>query len=444
MAERLKRAGTIYQAAVTKKQAAQGAVSLACVATQIIHLIEMTTLQQEATPPTRIGETEYELTPERIAILDTADRFARRELAPLFAKMDAHEWWPPDIMRTIGAAGLIGVAVDPEYGGAGMDFFCQALVIQAFARHNSSIGLSYAGHENLFINNLDRNGTARQKEKYLPGCIVGELIGALGMTEPGAGSDAIGSMATTARRDGDDYVLNGRKIFITNGPIADVMIVYARTMPGRDAKGVSAFLVEKNFPGFSVAQKLIKMGHRGSPTGELVFDNCRVPAENLLGEENRGVAIMMSGLDLERAIVGAHALGVAERALEITVEYAKQRVQFGEPIASFQMVQALLAEMYTSVETMRQMVYYTLAKCNRLARTEGGRGEIHKLTAATVLFCGTALQKICDSAVQVHGGMGYMWESEVNRLYRAAKVFEIGAGTNEIRRLIIAGELLKA
>ncbi|HEY6645414.1 acyl-CoA dehydrogenase family protein [Povalibacter sp.] len=387
-------------------------------------------------------DKEYELTAERAGILETADRFARRELAPLFAKMDADEWWPPYIMRSIGSAGLIGVAVDPEFGGAGLDFFCQGLVIQAFARHNSSIGLSYAGHENLFINNLDQNGTPQQRAKYLPGCITGDLIGALGMTEPGAGSDAIGSMATVAHRDGDSYILNGRKTFITNGPIADVMIIYAKTAPERGTKGVSAFLVEKNFPGFSVAQKLIKMGHRGSPTGELVFDNCRVPAENLLGEENKGVAIMMSGLDLERAIVGSHALGVAERALEITVEYAKQRVQFGKPIASFQMVQALLADMYVAVESMRQMVYYTLAKCNRLAGTDGGRGEIHKLTAATVLLCGRSLQKICDSAVQVHGGMGYMWETEVNRLYRAAKVFEIGAGTNEIRRLIIAGELL--
>lgn len=388
-------------------------------------------------------QREYELTAERAAILDTADRFASRELAPLFAKMDAEEWWPPDVMRSIGAAGLIGVAVDQEFGGAGMDFFCQGLVIQAIARHNSSVGLSYAGHENLFINNLDRNGTVQQKAKYLPGCITGELIGALGMTEPGAGSDALGSMATVARRDGDSYILNGRKIFITNGPIADVVLVYAKASPERGVKGISAFLVDKGSPGFSVAQKLIKMGHRGSPTGELVFDNCRVPAENLLGEENGGVAIMMSGLDLERAIVGSHALGVAERALELSVQYAKQRVQFGKPIASFQMVQALLADMYVAVESMRQMVYYTLAKCNRLASSEGGRGEIHKLTAATVLFCGTSLQKICDSAVQIHGGMGYMWETEVNRLYRAAKVFEIGAGTNEIRRLIIAGELLK-
>jgi isovaleryl-CoA dehydrogenase len=387
-------------------------------------------------------EIEFELNSERAAILETADRFARNELAPLFARMDAEEWWPEDAMRKIGSAGLIGVAVDDSLGGAGMDFFCQGLVIQAIARHNSSVGLSYATHENLFVNNLYRNGTEAQKGKYLPGCIRGELIGALGMTEPGAGSDAIGSMATVARREGGDYILDGRKLFITNGPIADVMIVYAKTSKELGAKGVSAFLVEKGFPGFSVAQTLSKMGNRGSPTGELVFDRCRVPAGNLLGQENNGIAIMMSGLDLERAIVGAHTLGIAERALDLAVEYAKSRVQFGKPIASFQMVQAMLADMYVAVESMRRMVYYTLAKCNNMREDEGGRGEVHKLTAATVLLCGRSLMQVVDNAVQIHGGMGYMWEMEVNRLYRAAKVFEIGAGTNEIRRLIIAGELL--
>ncbi len=397
---------------------------------------------QEMTTTDR-GNAEFELTQERASILETADRFARRELAPLFQRMDAEEWWPEDAMRKIGDAGLIGVAVDDSYGGAGLDFFCQGLVIQAIARHNSSIGLSYATHENLFVNNLYRNGTAAQKQKYLPQCIRGEMIGALGMTEPGAGSDAIGSMATVARREGDHYILDGRKLFITNGPIADVMIVYAKTAKERGAKGVSAFLVEKGFPGFSVAQTLSKMGNRGSPTGELVFEQCRVPVENLLGEENRGIAIMMSGLDLERAIVGAHTLGIAERALELALEYAKSRVQFGKPIASFQMVQGMLADMYVAVESMRRMVYYTLAKCNGLPEGEGGRGEIHKLTAATVLLCGRSLMQVVDNAVQIHGGMGYMWEMEINRLYRAAKIFEIGAGTNEIRRLIIAGELLK-
>lgn len=385
---------------------------------------------------------EFELGRERAEILNTADRFARNELAPLFSRMDAEEWWPEDIMRRIGKVGLIGVAVDESLGGAGMDFFCQGLVIQAIARHNSSIGLSYAAHENLFVNNLYRNGTAAQKQRYLPACVRGEMVGALGMTEPGAGSDAIGGMATVARREGDHYILDGRKLFITNGPIADVMIVYAKTAKERGAKGVSAFLVEKKFPGFRVAQTLSKMGNRGSPTGELVFEECRVPAENLLGQENKGIAIMMSGLDLERAIVGAHTLGIAERALELALEYAKTRVQFGQPIANFQMVKGMLADMYVAVESMRRMVYFTLAKCNRMREGEGGRGEIHKLTAATVLLCGRSLMQVCDTAVQIHGGMGYMWETEVNRLYRAAKIFEIGAGTNEIRRLIIAEELL--
>jgi len=387
-------------------------------------------------------DTKYELSPEHTVTLDTADHFARLELAPLFARMDDEEWWPEDGMRRVGDAGFLGVTIPGEYGGSGMDFVSHGLVIQAFARHNSSFCLSYAAHENLFINNLYRNGSREQRHKYLPKCIRGEMIGALGMTEPGAGSDAIGSMATTAKRDGDHYILNGRKIYITNGPIADVMIIYARTESDSGTKGVSAFLVEKDFPGFSVAQKMIKMGHRGSPTGELVFDDCRVPVENLLGEENRGVGIMMSGLDLERAAVGAHTLGICERALELSIEHAKLRVQFGQPIGTFQMVQAMLADMYVAVESTRQLVYHTLFKCNAMKQGEGGRGQIHKLTAAMILHCGRSVMSVCENAVQIHGGSGYMWETEVNRLYRAAKVSEIGAGTNEVRRMIIAKELL--
>lgn len=386
--------------------------------------------------------TNYDLSPEHVVTLETADHYARRELAPLFARMDDEEWWPQDSMRRVGEAGFLGVTIPSEYGGSGMDFISHGLVIQAFARHNSSFGLSYAAHENLFINNLYRNGSTEQKHRYLPKCIRGEMIGALGMTEPGAGSDAIGSMATTAKREGDHYILNGRKIFITNGPIADVMIIYAKTESSRGTKEVSAFLVEKGFSGFSVAQKMIKMGHRGSPTGELVFDDCRVPVENLLGEENQGVGIMMSGLDLERAVVGAHTLGICERALELSIEYAKLRVQFGKPIGSFQMVQAMLADMYVAVESTRQLVYHTLVKCDEIKQGEGGRGQIHKLTAAMILHCGRSVMKVCDNAVQIHGGSGYMWGSEVNRLYRAAKVSEIGAGTNEVRRMIIAKELL--
>ncbi len=263
------------------------------------------------------------------------------------------------------------------------------------------------------------------------------------MTEPGAGSDALGSMATTARRDGDDYVLNGRKLFITNGPVADVLLVYAKTAPERGNKGISAFIVENTFEGFSVAQKLDKMGWRGSPTGELLFDNCRVPAGNLVGEENGGAGIMMSGLDIERTIGAFYCLGMTQRALDLSVEQANTRQQFGKTIGNFQMVQAILADMYTDIETMRALTYQVGREILLVPAGEGGRGEIHKRSAAAVLHAGRASMRVLDNAVQLHGGMGFMRESEVNRLYRSGKVMEIGAGTNQVRQMIIAGELLK-
>jgi isovaleryl-CoA dehydrogenase len=238
-------------------------------------------------------------------------------------------------------------------------------------------------------------------------------------------------------------VLNGRKLFITNGPVADVLLVYAKTDKEKGAHGISAFIIEKEFPGFAVAQKLDKMGYRGSPLGELVFDDCRVPAENLLGEVDRGVAVMMSGLDLERAMVGPLCLGSAQRALDLAIDYAKTRVQFGKPIASFQMIQSKLAEMYIRLESARTFVYRALAACNQMAADEGGRGEIHKLTAAALYNAAQAVKFVNDEAVQIHGGMGYMRESEINRLYRESKIHQIAAGTQEVRKIIIAGELLK-
>jgi isovaleryl-CoA dehydrogenase len=298
-------------------------------------------------------------------------------------------------------------------------------------------------HENLCANNIYRNANEAQRRKYLPGLCSGELIGALGLTEPGAGSDALGSMRTTARREGDHYVLNGAKLYITNGPVADVLLVYAKTAPEKGAHGISAFIVEKHFPGFKVAQKLTKMGFRGSQTAELVFEDCHVPAENLVGEENRGVAIVMSGLDLERAMISPICLGVAERALELSIEYAKTRVQFGRPISDFQMIQSKLADMYVWVETMRTFNYRVLAASNDLEHGAGGRGEIHALTAASVMYAADTMNRVLDEAVQIHGGSGYIWESEINRLFRATKLLEIGAGTTEVRKMIIAGELLK-
>jgi len=385
----------------------------------------------------------FDLTADQREILDQADRFGRRELYPLAERMDAEEYWPEDAFPKIGEAGFFGVTVPESYGGVGADLVAGGLVLQGFARWNHALALSWVAHDNLCLNNIYRNGSEAQRRKYLPALCAGNSIGALGLTEPGAGSDALGSMRTTARREGDHYVLDGSKMYITNGPVADVLLVYAKTDRDRGAKGISAFIVERGFPGFKVAQKLEKMGYRGSQTGELVFEGCRVPAENLVGEENNGVAIVMSGLDLERAMISPLCLGIAERALELSIEYAKTRRQFGKPIGAFQLVQSMLAEMYVAVETMRTFTYRTLAAAARVEIGGGGRGEIHKLTAASVMYAADACHKVLDLAVQIHGGAGYIWESEINRLFRSTKLLEIGAGTTEVRKLIIAGELLE-
>ena len=385
----------------------------------------------------------FDLTADQAEILEAADRYARERLYPLSVKMDEEEWWPDEEFRALGKAGYFGITVPPELGGSGLDLFASALVAQAFSRWNPAFALSWVAHENLCLNNLLRNGDDDQRRRYVPGLCDGSLIGALGLTEPGAGSDALGSMRTTARRDGDEYVLNGRKIFITNGPVADVILVYAKTDPSLGPKGISAFVVETDAPGFSVAQKLVKMGFRGSQTGELVFEDCRVPIANRVGPENSGVRVVMSGLDLERAMVSPISLGICERALEIALEYSKTREQFGKPIASFQMIQSRLADMYVSTETARTFTYRALAAVNELEVGGGGRGELHQLTAASVLYAADAQNRVLDNAVQIHGGMGYMWEAEINRLYRTIKLLEIGAGTTEVRKMIIAEELLR-
>lgn len=385
----------------------------------------------------------FELDAEREAILDHADKFARKELYGLSQRMDDEEWWPEAAFPAIGEAGFFGATIPDEFGGAGMDLMSAGLVLQGFSRWNHAMALSVVAHDNLCANNIYRNGNDAQRRKYLPGLCSGRSIGALGLTEPGAGSDALGSMRTTARRDGDHYVLNGAKIFITNGPVADVVLVYAKTAPEKGPRGISAFIVETATPGFKVAQKLTKMGYRGSQTAELVFEDCRVPAENLVGEENAGVGVVMSGLDLERAMISPICLGVAERALELSLDYAQTRKQFGKPIGAFQMVQSMLAEMYVEVEAMRAFTYRVLEAASQVEIGAGGRGDIHKLTAAGVMFVANAVNRVLDKAVQIHGGGGYIWESEINRLYRSTKLLEIGAGTTEVRKMIIAGELLK-
>jgi len=385
----------------------------------------------------------FRLTPEQQEILDQADRFAEKEFWPLQQKMDDEEWWPPQTMPALARMGFLGVTVSPEHGGAGSDFFTSGLITQGLARRNPAVALSYVAHENLCVNNIARNASPEICKRFLPRLCDGSAIGALGLTEPGAGSDALGSMSTTARRDGDHYVLNGRKLFITNGPVADVILVYAKTDKGKGPKGISAFVIEKNFPGFQVAQKLDKMGFRGSTTAELVFDDCRVPAENRVGDENAGVSVVMSGLDLERAIVSMINLGMAERAFALALDYAKTREQFGRRIGEFQLIQAKLAEMYTAIETIRTFCYRTLAEANDLEVGGGGRGDIHALTASCILYAAEGCTKVITDAVQIHGGAGYMRETEINRLYRATKLLEIGAGTSEIRKLIIGGELMR-
>ncbi len=384
------------------------------------------------------------LSADEMEILTQADRFAQAEAYPLAQRMDDEEWWPEEIFPKIGATGYFGVTAPEELGGSGMDVFTSGLILQALGRWNHALALAWVAHENLCLHNILRNANDAQKQKYVPGLCKGTSIGALGLTEPGAGSDALGSMRTTARREGGSYYLNGSKIYITNGPVADVLLVYAKTDKDKGAQGISAFIVEKDFPGFKVAQKLIKMGFRGSQTAELVFEDCKVPAENLVGEENRGVKVVMSGLDLERAMISPICLGIAERALALSLDYARQRKQFGRPIADFQMIQAKLADMYTWVESMRLFTYQTLRAANVIGEEDGGRGEIHKLTAAGVLYVAETMNKVLNDAVQVHGGSGYIWESEINRLYRSIKLLEIGAGTSEVRKMIISKEMLSA
>jgi isovaleryl-CoA dehydrogenase len=326
-------------------------------------------------------------------------------------------------------------------GGPGLDLVSQFFIGEALSYWNNMLGASWGASENLCINNMVRNASAEQQARFLPRMLTGG-IGALGLTEPGAGSDALGSMKTTARRDGDHYVLNGRKMFITNGPVADMLLIYAKTTPERGQHGISAFVVEKGTPGFSVAQSLKKMGWRGSPTGELLFDDCRVPAANLIGGEDKGVKVVMSGLDIERVFFSGHVIAIAQRALDLSLDYARTRVQFGQPIAGFQLVQGMLADMYTALESVRAFSYQLLKEVS--AAGEAGRGEIHKRSAAAVLHAGYMLKIVLDHAVQIHGGNGFMWETEVNCLYRAGKLIEIGAGTTQVRQLIIAQELLKA
>lgn len=371
----------------------------------------------------------------------TIRSFMDKEIDPIAMQIDADDKMPEWIWKKLGELGWLGITIPEQYGGAGFDYLAQVITMEEMSRICPAVSVSVMAHSNLCADNLYKNGTEDQRTKYLPSLCTGDSIGALALTEPNAGSDAV-SIQMTAKRDGDDYVLNGNKIFITNGPIADTMIVYAKTAADLGAKGITAFIFEKDLPGTFSASYIHKMGIRGSTTGELAFDDCWVPAQNVLGEENRGIHVMMSGLDSERTIWAGWNLGIIDRALELSVQYARDRVQFGQPIGTFQLMKAKLADMYVMQETGKLVTYKAADTCSKAER--GGKGtEIHKVAAAAALYCAESAVKCASDAIQVHGGYGYTMEFPVNRLLRDAKLGEIGAGTVEIRRMII-GEALMA
>ena len=386
--------------------------------------------------------TQFDLTSDQPQLFEHADRIGKEKLLPLAERMDNEEWWPEDLFAELGSLGFLGETVPEKYGGVGLGLLESGLILQAFSRWNHAVGLSWVAHDNLCLNNIYRNGSEEIREQYLPNLCSGKWTGCLGLTEPGAGSDALGSMRTRAELDGDHYVINGSKLYITNGPVADVCLLYAKTQQDAGSKGITAFVVETETPGFKVAQKLTKMGFRGSQTAELVFEDMVVPRKNIVGIEHQGHQVVMSGLDYERAAIAPINVGVAERALELAVDYAKTRTQFDQPISQFQMIQSRIADMYVWVETMKTFCWQVLEEAQNVDETQAGRGQIHARTAASVMYCADMCNKVLDSALQIHGGSGYIWESEINRLFRSTKLLEIGAGTTEVRKMIISGEVL--
>ncbi|MDC7676606.1 isovaleryl-CoA dehydrogenase [Asticcacaulis machinosus] len=369
------------------------------------------------------------------ALRDLAARFAAREIAPLAAAADREDQFPMHLWRLMGKAGLLGITAPEVYGGSGLGYLAHTIVMEEISRASASVGLSYGAHSNLCVNQIVRNGNEDQKARYLPKLISGEHIGALAMSEPGAGSDVV-SMTLKADKRGDRYVLNGTKMWITNGPDADVLVVYARTGPDDGARGLTAFLVEKGFAGFSVAQKLDKLGMRGSHTGELVFENCEVPADNVLGAVGRGVNVLMSGLDYERVVLSGGPLGIMRAGLDIVMPYVHTRKQFGQSIGTFQLMQGKLADMYTTWGACRSYVYAVAQACDRGETTR-------KDAAGCILYAAEKATWLAGEAIQCLGGNGYVNEYATGRLWRDAKLYEIGAGTSEIRRMLIGRELFE-
>jgi isovaleryl-CoA dehydrogenase len=367
---------------------------------------------------------------------DTVRSFASDRIAPRAAEIDQKDEFPADLWPQLGELGLLGITVEEELGGTGLGYLEHCIAMEEVSRASASVGLSYGAHSNLCVNQIRINGNDAQRDKYLPKLISGEHIGALAMSEPGAGSDVV-SMKLKAEKKGDRYILNGSKMWITNGPSADTLVVYAKTDPSAGSKGITAFLIEKGMKGFSVAQKLDKLGMRGSETGELVFEDCEVPQENILGAEGGGVRVLMSGLDYERAVLAAGPIGIMQACMDVVMPYVHERKQFGQAIGEFQLIQGKIADMYTRMNASRAYVYAVAQACDAGKTTRQD-------AAGAILFAAEAATQCALDAIQILGGNGYINEYPTGRLLRDAKLYEIGAGTSEIRRMLIGRELFNA